>query len=566
MTYNDIIQKAGKQIVKHVSYIYNNQNYNVSDNEIEKIKITEETPLVGTAMTSCEITLKSQIDGIFTVSIDATYNNETKTETYGKFYLKEEPTYNANKKQYVHKTYDAMIKSMVEYSPVNVNYPCTIYNYFKAITTALGYTNNIASLPNGTRTIASDVFEDIGYTYRDILDDIAEANGVVFYMDENEIKIATLGGNSITINDDILKNKNIDFKESYGPLNTIVLSRSYETDVIYLEDAQSVAQYGRTEYKIVDNQIMNGNDRSYYLTAILNQLKGTSYYIYDTELVGYGKFTRLQSVVFNTGGNTYNSYIFNNEITLTAGYKQSIYNEIPKGTNTDYTYANEVDRELEQASIMLNKKIGEVDIRGKTINMTADNIAITSSNFSVTKDGDLTCNNATINGTIQKTVHGQYYDELVTIGNPNNTGNSIEISNTGGFKTFINAGNFATYHNNQIATLMGYGHTMQVNNEYGNVIFKSDGYTGNTEIKKLIAGNIDCGTCTLSSSVDSQINFHKTFSSAPIVVLTCTQNNTGTAVYAGSVIATNTTSFTAFCMTNAGSASNITFNWIAIGS
>ena len=563
MTYNDIIQKAGKQIVKHVSYTTNNQNYNVNDNEIEKIKITEETPLVGTAMTSCEITLKSKVDGVFTVSIDATYNNETKTETYGKFYLKEEPTYNANKKQYVHKTYDAMIQSMVEYTPVNVNYPCTIYNYFKAITTALGYTNNIASLPNGTRTIASDIFDDIGYTYRDILDDIAEANGVVFYMDENEIKIATLGGNSITINDDILKNKNIDFKESYGPLNTIVLSRSYETDVIYLEDAQSVAQYGRTEYKIVDNQIMNGNDRSYYLTAILNQLKGTSYYIYDTELVGYGKFTRLQSVVFNTGGNTYNSYIFNNEITLTAGYKQSIYNEIPKGTNTDYTYANEVDRELEQASIMLNKKIGEVDIRGKTINMTADNIAITSTNFSVTKEGDLTCNNATINGTIQKT----FGSTKVTLGNPNNTGNALEISYTdNSFKSYINAGNVVTYVGNTISTITGYGYTLQCNNTSGNAIFKADGYTGNTEIKKVVAGNIDCGTCILGSTVDTQVNFNKTFANAPIVVLTCTQNNTGQNVYAGSVIATTTTSFTAFCMTNAGSASNITFNWIAIGS
>lgn len=83
---------------------------------------------------------------------------------------------------------------------------------------------------------------------------------------------------------------------------------------------------------------------------------------------------------------------------------------------------------------------------------------------------------------------------------------------------------------------------------------------------KITAGNIDCGTCTLNAATDKTISFNKTFDTAPIVILTCTQNNTGTTVYSGSVIATTTTGFTAFCMSTSGSGSNIGFNWIAIGS
>jgi len=83
---------------------------------------------------------------------------------------------------------------------------------------------------------------------------------------------------------------------------------------------------------------------------------------------------------------------------------------------------------------------------------------------------------------------------------------------------------------------------------------------------KITAGNIDCGTCNLNKTTDTQVSFNKTFASVPIVILTCTQNNTGSNVYAGSVIATTTAGFTAFCMTNATSASNISFNWIAIGT
>lgn len=539
MTYNEIIQKAGKRITKHVSYTLNNQLYNIDDNNVDKIKIVEETPLVGTAMTGCEITLKEKVNGEFNVVIDATYNNETKSASYGKYYLKEEPTYDANKKTYLHKTYDGMIKSMVPYNAITISYPCTLYDYFIELTTELGYTNNISSLPNGSMTLEEDLFEGINYTYRDVLDDIAEANGVVFYIDDNEIKIPVIGGDTITINDDILKNKNIDFKEKYGPVNTIVLSRSYETDVIYLDDPTSVQQNGRNEFKIVDNQIMNGNDRSYYLPAILNRLLGVEYYIYDTELVGYGNLRKLQSIIFNTGGNTYNSYVFNNEIVLTAGYKQAIYNDKPNSTDTDYTYANEVDRELEQASIILNKKIADVDIRGKTINLTADNIAINSTNFNVTKEGVVTASSANLNDA---SINGGYID-LVYIVRPGAQINPfVRVYSEGNLSYIYITGNAITFSgsNARIA-----GHTIK--------------------IPYIDAGNIDSGTCTLNSTTDTTVYFNKTFETAPIVILTpaISSSNPGEC-FQGSVVSTSTTSFTAYCLTNLNSASNIAFNWIAI--
>lgn len=83
---------------------------------------------------------------------------------------------------------------------------------------------------------------------------------------------------------------------------------------------------------------------------------------------------------------------------------------------------------------------------------------------------------------------------------------------------------------------------------------------------KLTAGNIDCGTCTLNTVNDTVVSFNKTFSSPPIVILTCKANNTGTNVYSGSVIATTTTNFTAFSMVNVSTNKNIPFNWMAIGT
>ena len=59
-----------------------------------------------------------------------------------------------------------------------------------------------------------------------------------------------------------MKDVNVDFGQKYGAINSIVLSRSGESDNVYLRDEESVAQNGLTEIKIVDNQIMNFNNRS----------------------------------------------------------------------------------------------------------------------------------------------------------------------------------------------------------------------------------------------------------------------------------------------------------------
>jgi hypothetical protein len=565
MTYNDIIQKAGKRIKKHVYYIENNTTTNVSDDNVERVKFNTQSSLLGTCITGCEITLKEKIGGAIYVQIEAKYGTDTATKTYGPFNLKEEPIYDASKKTYLHKTYDNLLKSMVEYTPITINYPCTIYQFFSQLVSELGYTNNIASLPNGTLTMESDIYDGIGFTYRDVLDDIAYANGVLFYMNQNEIKIATLGGNSITIDDDILKNKNIDFSEHYGPINSIVLSRSSDTDSIYLKDDQSIAQNGLCEFKIKDNQLMNGNNRADFLPVLLSQLDGVNYDIYDVEITGYGELTPLQSVQFSTNNQTYNSYIFNNEITLTSGYKQAIYNDKPEQTESDYKYMTENDKTIWETGIIIDKKVGDVDIRGKTINLTSDSIAIDSTYFKVDTGGNviansLSSNNATITGgsilinypnyngkteiralgLISSNDYGTGYFRVDNIIGPN-----IQLNATNGGFLFTNTYILA----NNTTTPTPLNTKLNINS------------SGTITCQKITAGNIDCGTCTLDTgSADIQVNFNKTFANPPKVVITPFTSTAG--VIAPKVKSVTTTYFTA---TIGGSGfSNINCNWIAI--
>lgn len=356
MTYDEIIQEAGKRVEKNVYYIVNGQRTDVDIDNIENVKISFNSPLIGTLMQGAELTLKEPISGEIYIEIEARYQSYTATKTYGPYFLKQEPTYQADSKNYLHILYDAIIKSMVQYEELNISYPCTVFQFFTELVNACGYTTNISSLPNGSNQLSGDKYIGLNYTYRDVFDDLAVANGILLYVDGNVLKQAEINNNNpIIVNDDILKNQNIDFGQHFGPINTIVLSRAV-SDNIMVDDAESVSENGVHEYKISDNQMLNDNDRGDYIDAILTQLDGLEYDIYDTELTGYGNINPLQRVQFETGDNTYYSYVFNNEIFITDGYKQTIYTELPEETNTDYTMTDKTDKRINQTTLIVDKQ------------------------------------------------------------------------------------------------------------------------------------------------------------------------------------------------------------------
>ena len=97
----------------------------------------------------------------------------------------------------------------------------------------------------------------------------------------DELEVRYINNTFDEIDEEFLRDVNVNFGEKYGPINSVVLSRSGESDNIYLRDENSVNENGLCEIKIVDNQIMNFNDRDQYLGDILNKLNGLEYYLND---------------------------------------------------------------------------------------------------------------------------------------------------------------------------------------------------------------------------------------------------------------------------------------------
>ena len=59
---------------------------------------------------------------------------------------------------------------------------------------------------------------------------------------------------------------------------------------------------------------------------------------------------------------------------------------------------NEIISKINQSSEAVIIDANKISLNGKTINLTGDNVKISSTNFNVDKDGNMTCNNANVTG------------------------------------------------------------------------------------------------------------------------------------------------------------------------
>lgn len=250
--------------------------------------------------------------------------------------------------------YDKMLYSMKQNEDLGIPYPISIKNYLIAICNKLGLTLKTTTFQNESRMIQNELYLGLDYTYRDILDEIAQATGSIICLNENdEVLVKYPTQTNDTIDEEFLKDVNVDFGQMYGAINTIVLSRSGESDNIYYPPE---LPENPIEIKIKDNQIMNWNDRSDYLPGIYNALNGLYYYINDFSSTGILYYEVGDLYNIQVGENTYQCLMLNDEINITTGIEEIIHTDLPEQSKTDYTKADKTDRRINQTYLIVDKQ------------------------------------------------------------------------------------------------------------------------------------------------------------------------------------------------------------------
>ena len=369
----------------------------LSNEDLKSFNISYKSSLMKSVMKELKIdtTLNLTRGGIINYQLGLKVGNSYEYLPFGNFIV-EKIEEQKDKRSNLVTCYDKMLLTMVDYEDLQLTYPITVRSYLSAICDHFGITfaNENDTFINYDKEISKDYYLDeggnsIGYTFRDVLDDIAQVTGsFIIINNDDELELKYITQTNDTINEEYFNDVNVNIGKKYGPINALVFSRTGE-DNIYRKDDESVEDNGLCEIKITDNQLLSDNDRENYIDDLFDYLDGISYYLndYDSKGILYYEVGDMYNVsIFN---NTYNCLMLNDEINRSPGVKETIYTEQPETSETDYKKADKTDRKVNQTLLIVDKQEGTITglvSKTDTIEMTAteaSNLANQASNTAI---------------------------------------------------------------------------------------------------------------------------------------------------------------------------------------
>ena len=389
------IKNYGRQFTDRIWWYGISQVEELTDNEITYINYNVNTSLFKSVMQ--ELTFETTYNGNIGIPIyyDCELEGVTGSPIQFKKFNQVKKEERKDTKSYRYTCYDNMIKTMKDYETflnatsdntftTDKNYyyydnneskykrytsdrtgnpsslglyesafPMTIRDYINAICTRVGITFADASntFTNYDKNVLQEHYVDVdlnsmGYTYRDVLDDLAEATGSFICININgQLCIKGITNTNDTIDENYFKDSNVNIGKHYGAINVVVLSRNDSDNLYY----PSTIPQDPVEIKINDNPILEQTNREDFIQGIYNNVNGLEFYLNDFNSTGimYYEVGDLYNVSID--GTTYPCLMLNDSITRDGGLTEKIYTEEPTTSVTEYKYASDTDK-LEKTS------------------------------------------------------------------------------------------------------------------------------------------------------------------------------------------------------------------------
>lgn len=376
--YKNNLTKYGKMINSKITYILDGETIELGKRELNSVAPHYKGDILKSVMKQLDIDSNIYIDKdtVLNYQFGLKVNGQYEYVNYGNYIV-----YSVEKQEgersYLIKCYDKMLYAMKDYENSGITYPITVRNYINTICNKLGLTfaNNNDTFVNYDKVIPGELYLDnngksLGYTFRDVLDELAEVTASTICINEetDELEIRYINDTNETIDEKFLKPENVKFGKKFGPINTIILSRSGGADKITLSIPEDLSDNEKNAIEISDNQIMNDNNRADFMFQILNKIYGLEYYFhnYSTKGITYLNLCDKYNVkVFN---NVYPCIMFNDEVNITKGLSEDTFKEMEKEIDADYKYTSSDDRKINQVYIIAKKNEGEIEAVVSSVN------------------------------------------------------------------------------------------------------------------------------------------------------------------------------------------------------
>ena len=530
-----ILTEDGEKIL--TEQIKESSHIDITAEDIYSSKVITHGTLLKTMMKEFDFEVKQdiKIGSIVSYKFGLKVNDSYEYVDYGDFIVNQKE-FNEDTKTYSYVAYDKMLFTMIPYVAEDISERQGTYTLYDLVNYCCEFCNlqlGVESFPNGEREITNDtlkLLESSNFTFRDVLDYATEVTGCSSYLIDDSFVIMPPQETNLVLYADSFKDTNVTFNKVFGPINSILFSRSEDTDVIETKDDESIQTNGVTQIKIKDNPFLEGNDRADYFEEMFDVLDGLTYSLNDVSSTGVTYLEFNDKYKISIDGNEYDCLLLNDEIIVEQGLEENIFTEEPQEKQQEYVTSRLDDRGQKWANIQVKKDLGEISLevgqkvdsneiitainlspeqaeinsnkislQGKTINLTSDIINIASTNFSVDTNGNMTCNNATMSNA------------TITSGNitipEGSAGYGVEVHGTGSdgttaYYTRQRAAAFTCFRNGVLMARLHDGSStaggvLQLYNASGTMTIQCDG----------TSGNVRCVSLTQTSLADEKKNF-----------------------------------------------------------
>ena len=372
--FKESITLLGKELSSIITYTLNGEEIELGNEELNSITPVYESGILESAMK--ELDIDSNVDipigTIVNYQFGLKVGNDYEYLDYGNYEV-----YSSEKQEdtnsYKLVCYDKMLKAMKDYEQLDITYPITVRDYISAICTKIGveFANENDTFTNYDKNIPREFYleydedeeeyKSMGYTYRNVLTELAQVTASTICINsEDKLEVRYISDTHDTINEDFLKDVNVNFGQVYGPVNSIVLSRSADTDFIYKQDEESIEENGLCEIKISENQLLSLNNRAEYLDGIYNRLNGLTYNLNEYISTGIMYYDLCDKYNITIGEKTYSCIMFNDESKVTQGLEEKIFTEEPEDNETDYTKSSKDQIRNNQTTLIVDKVNKEI--------------------------------------------------------------------------------------------------------------------------------------------------------------------------------------------------------------
>lgn len=210
------LKKLGKQIDAKITYTINGTEVVLNSEFLNSVVFSYEGNLLKSVMKTLVIDSNNFIEKgtVINLKCGILVNSAYEYIDYGNFIVTE-----INKKEDTNsfeiKSYDKLIYTMKNYEPLTIAFPCTVQAFITEFATELGFTVDLTNGANLQQIINVDVFENLGYTYRDVLDDLAEVTGTTIFLNGTTLVSGVPTYTGYSIDEENLKDVNVNFGEKY---------------------------------------------------------------------------------------------------------------------------------------------------------------------------------------------------------------------------------------------------------------------------------------------------------------------------------------------------------------